>query len=71
VIEQEKALESYKKNYSGNKKILKNKSNKQNFLVARKLAEKDLQSKDLRDPLYSKFFVYGAISYGEIECENR
>ncbi|MGC1263286.1 MAG: hypothetical protein WA932_04925 [Nitrososphaeraceae archaeon] len=37
------------------------------MLNAEMLAEKVIQSKPLDDPTYTKFFIVGGISYGEIE----
>lgn len=61
---QESEIEDYEKNYFENQRFLKQKSNKEIFLVASKLAVKELQERLWHaDILYTRFFIGGGISY--------
>lgn len=61
---QESEIEDYKKNYVENQRLLKQKSNKEIFLVASKLAVIELQERLWHmDILYTRFFIGGGISY--------
>lgn len=63
-------IESDKKEYTDNQKLLKNKSNREIFFVACNLARVDLQNKSIDNPTYTIFFIAGGISYAEIELSS-
>lgn len=67
LIDRQKETDKFKEGYAKNNKSLQHKTNKEILFYAEILAKKQIQSKPLDDPTYTKFFIFGGISYGEIE----
>lgn len=66
LIDRQKETDKFKEGYAKNNKSLQDKIIEILF-YAEILAKKQIQSKPLDDPTYTKFFIFGGISYGEIE----
>lgn len=66
LIDRQKETDKFKEGYAKNNKSLQHKIIEILF-YAEILAKKQIQSKPLDDPTYTKFFIFGGISYGEIE----
>lgn len=66
---EEKEIDEYKKGYIENQKFLKQKTNLQIMINAFKLANKELNERQQvwhNDSTYTKFFITGGISFGEL-----
>jgi len=60
-------IDKFKKRYTEDQKFLQDKTNKEILYNAEIFAKEQIQNKLLDDPTYTKFFIAGGISYGEIE----
>jgi hypothetical protein len=59
--------DKFKKRYTESQKFLQDKTNREILFNAEILAKEQIQNKRLDDPTYTRFFIAGGISYGEIE----
>ena len=60
-------IDEYEKGYIENQKFLKQKTNLEIMINAFKLANKELNERFWHnDSTYTKFFITGGISYGEV-----
>lgn len=67
IIDEGKELEAFREGYANDKNFLKDKTNSKILFEAERFAVKEIQNKSLEDALYTRFFITGGISYGEIE----